>query len=278
MRPSRSLPAVAVLLLLTACGDGTPGAATSTSPAVGGSVPGAGPEEAPSGGPDVVSPASCAAITLEEGARIASADLAACLTDFLVAAGSGHLEMRLPGHVAEQSWALVDGGLYAIGTREGEPAVVVMPDSGWLNGDEGWVQADPGGTTEQMVAADGVDGYRSTSSPEMTYAMIAVAPGFTVGERTEVELADGVTTSLWPLRADVPFEPFPGTTMTTTDFVVWTDVPGPTVRLDVTGDTVGGDGQTYTGTSTTFYSHWGQGVDLAEIEELVGTPLPVPGR
>lgn len=281
MRPSRTLPVLSLLavpLLLTACAGGTPAASPSTSAPAAGGVPGGTPAASaePPAGP--VLPASCAAITLETGARIASADLAACLTDFLRAAGSGRFEIRQADHVADQRWALVDGGLYALGTSDGEPSVAVTPDTGWMFTDGAWVQADPEGTSDQMLAAYGVDGYRSTSEPQMTYAMIAVAPGFTVGERTEVELADGTTTSLWPIRADAPFQPIPAIPATTTDLVVWTEVPGPTARIDVTGDAVGGDGQTTSGTSTTFYEDWGQGVDLAQIEELVGAPLPLPGR
>lgn len=277
MRPSRTSPVLALLLLLTACASGAPGASPSTSaPAAGAAGPTPAASAEPPAGPVV--PASCAAITLETGARIASTDLAACLTDFVRAAGSGRFEIRQADHVADQRWALVDGGLYAIGTSDGEPSVAVTPDTGWLHSDGAWVQADPGGSTEQMLAADGVDMYRATSSPETTYAMITAAPGFTVGERTEVELADGTTTSLWPIRADAPFQPVAAIPATTTELVVWTDVAGPTVRMDVTGDAVAGDGQTYSGTATTFFSQWGQGVDLAEVEELVGAPLPLPGR
>lgn len=277
MRLSRTAPALAALLLLTACAAGTPGAVPSTSPAdAGGSPVGGGEPAAPSAPAAPAMPPSCAAIELVTGARIASADLATCLTDHIRAAGSGRFESRLADQVSDQRWALVDGGLYAIGSRDGEPSVAVTPDTGWLFSDGAWVQADPGGTSDQMLAADGVDGYRATSEPQMTYAMIAVAPGFTVGERAEVQLADGTTTSLWPIRADAPFQPIPAIPATTTELVVWTEVPGPTVRLDVTGTAVDGTGQTTTGTSTTFYEDWGQGVDLAEIEELVGVPLPRP--
>ncbi|TFH70516.1 hypothetical protein [Cellulomonas sp. HD19AZ1] len=278
MRPSRTSPVLALLLLLTACASGAPGASPSTSTPAAGGGPGASPAASPEPPAGPVVPASCAAITLETGAQIASADLAACLTDFVRAAGSGRFEIHQADHVADQRWALVDGGLYAIGTRDGAPTVAVTPDTGWLSTDGAWVQADPGGSTEQMLAADGVELYRATSSPEMTYAMITAAPGFTVGERTEVELADGTTTTLWPIRADAPFQPVAAIPATTTELVVWTDVAGPTVRMDVTGDAVGGDGQTYSGTATTFFSQWGQGVDLAEVEELVGAPLPLPGR
>ena len=138
------------------------------------------------------------------------------------------------------------------------------------------VRADPGGSQEQMMADDGVSLYRSTSSPQMTYAAISTAPGFTVGERAEVELANGDTALLWPLRADVPFQSLPGVESTTTDMVVWTDLPGPTVRLDVTSEGVGGDGATYTGSSTTFYSQWGERVDLGELEEQLGAQVPLP--
>lgn len=278
MRRTRT-PLVAValtaLVLLGACATGAPVPAPTTTAPAGDGVA-APPAASPSAPPVPATPASCAALELVSGARIASADLAACLTDFIRAAGSGRFETHLAGDVSDQRWALVDGGLYAIGSRNGEPSVAVTPDTGWLFSDGAWVQADPSGTSDQMLAADGVDGYRSTSEPQMTYAMIAVAPGFTVGERAEVELADGTTTSLWPIRADAPFQPIPAIPATTTDLVVWTEVPGPTVRLDVTGDAVGGDGATTSGTSTTFYEDWGQGVDLAEIEELVGAPLPRP--
>ncbi|ADG73832.1 hypothetical protein Cfla_0924 [Cellulomonas flavigena DSM 20109] len=279
MRLPRTVLTLTALLLLTACAAGEPGAAPTTSAPAGGTGggPGGGGEPtAPAEPAAPALPASCAAIELVTGARIASVDLATCLTDYIRAAGSGRFESRLEGQVSDQRWALVDGGLYAVGSRNGEPSVAVTPDTGWLFTDGTWVQADPGGSSEQMRAADGVDGYRTTSEPGMTYAMIAVAPGFTVGERAEVELADGTTTSLWPIRADGPFQPIPAIPATTTELVVWTDVPGPTARLDVTGTAVDGTGQTTTGTSTTFYEDWGQGVDLAEIEELVGVPLPRP--
>lgn len=279
MRLPRTALALTALLLLTACAAGGPGAAPTTSaPAggAGGGTDGGGEPAAPAEPAAPVLPASCTAIELVTGARVASADLATCLTDFIRAAGSGRFESRLEGQVSDQRWALVDGGLYAIGSRNGEPSLAVTPDTGWLFTDGAWVQADPNGTSEQMLAADGVDGYRATSEPQMTYAMVAVAPGFTVGERAEVQLADGTTTSLWPIRADGPFQPIPAIPATTTDLVIWTDVPGPTARIDVSNEMVDEQGRSYAGSSTTFYEDWGQGVDLAEIEALVGVPLPRP--
>ncbi len=279
MRRSRTAlvpPGLLLGALLAACGSGAPEPPAATGPVPGGETtavasPGTGPGSSPA---VPATPGSCAGIVLDAGARIASADLAACLTDYLHAAGSGRFEIRQADHAAGQRWALVDGGLYAIGTSDGEPSVVVTPGTGWVHDDGGWVRADPSGTPDEVLAADGVDLYRATSSPEMTYAMIAAAPGFTVGGRAEVALADGTTTSLWPVRADAAFQPVPAIPATTTELVVWTDVPGPTARIDVTGDAVDGAGQVTSGTSTTFFSDWGRGVDLAEIEELVGAPVP----
>lgn len=260
--------ATALLLGLAACAAGEPGGAATTSPAAADAAttePGDEPRA-----PEVPAPpASCAALALEVGARISSTDLAACLTDHLRQAGSGSSESEQPGMRTTQRWALADGGLYAVGTRDGEPSVVLTPDAGWVHTDEGWVRGDPGGSPQEQLAAEGVELYRATSMPEMTYAMVAQAPGFTVGAQEELTTADGSTTLLWPIRSDGPFAPFPGAPpeLTTTELVVWTATPGPTYRLDVTSGAV---------TARTTYGGWGEAVDLAEVEELLGAALPRP--
>lgn len=264
-----------VLLALAACAPGEPGAVPTTTPpvAIGGGGAGATVDAAPVD-PEAALPPSCRTIELEEGARIASADLATCLTDYLRQAGSGYWEGEQPGMTATQRWALADGGLYAVGTRNGEPSVVLTPDTGWLHSDDGWVRGDAGGSPEEQQAADGIDMYRRSSLPEMTYAMVSQAPGFTVGAQEEVEVAEGRTAVLWPIRSDGPFAPFPGVAELVVDeLVVWTELPGPTHRLDATSG-----GPAGTATSITRYSRWGEQVDLAEVEELLGAPVPTGGR
>ena len=53
--------------------------------------------------------------------------------------------------------------------------------------DQLFLRRDP--TPEEHQAADGIDMYRRSSLPEMTYAMVTQAPGFTVGAQEEVEVA-----------------------------------------------------------------------------------------
>lgn len=273
MRPRPVVLSLAVLAL-TACGAGEPGDVPMTTlPPVGGGVPPAAETPGVDAAAEVSLPASCAAIELVEGARIASEELATCLTDYLRHAGSGRITSEQDGSVSEQRWALTDAGLYAVGTRDGRTGVVVTPDDGWLRDGDGWVHADAGGTVPERQAADGVEMYRTTSEPVMTYAVVSPAPGFTVGGREEVELPNGDTASLWAIRADGPFQPFAGLPFTTQELVLWTDVPGPTVRMRTVGDVVADDGTTTTGTSVRTYTDWGA-ADLDEIAELTGSPVP----
>ena len=264
---------VAGCALVAACSPGSDGpsraapSVTTTATAAAG-APDSG--ETPAGAlpPDAVAPvpapASCTSITLVEGAAITSEELAACLADHMRWARSGHQEVRLAGTTTRVDWVLTDEGLHALTDREPGGRVALTPTRGWIEDESGWVEGDPAGDSEAALAAQGVDILRSSLDPTFLDAMIRLAPGFTVDGREEVELADGTTTSLWAIRADAPFPTFADST--TTELVVWTPTPGPTARIDVTSTTPGAG----EGTSTTFYSQWGELPDLAELEELAG--------
>ncbi|ASR55910.1 hypothetical protein [Cellulomonas sp. PSBB021] len=261
--------------LLAACSSSPDGAdatrpaptVTTTGPAGAGTPPGPEATGANPADPAPVAPASCTAIELVEGTAVTSDALATCLADHMRWAGSGHEEIRLAGTTTLVDWVLTPEGLHGVLDRDPGGRVAFTPDRGWQQDGTGWVEGDPGGDSEAALVAQGVDILRTSLEPEFLAAMIRLAPGFTVAGREEVELADGTTTTLWAIRADAPFASLAQST--TDELVVWTATPGPTARIDITSTTPGA-GQ---GTSTTFFTRWGQRPDLTELAELAGLDL-----
>lgn len=263
------VPLVALVCAVTACsseGAGASGPTPTATTTDGTAVPRGGADAADDEPPVEAqaepAPESCTAITLVEGASIASDTLAACLADYMRWAGSGHQELRSGGDVTSVDWAITDEGLHALVDREPGGRVAFTPSRGWHETDGRWVEGDAGGDDEAVRVAQGVDILRSTLEPAFLEATIRLAPGFTVSGREEVELEDGTTTTLWAIRSTGPFETFAEST--TDELVVWTPEPGPTARLDITATTAG-LGQ---GTSNRYFTRWGE-ADLAELEELV---------
>lgn len=265
------LPLLALTLAVSAAcssgSDGTSPAPTATVTDLPGGGAG-GDEQGDDEGAQVPpqaqpAPESCTAIALVEGASVTSDELAACLADHMRWAGGGHQELRSGGTATSVDWIITADGMSALVDREEGGRVAFTPSHGWQETDGQWVEGDAGGDDVAQRVARGVDILRSSLEPTFLETMIRLAPGYTVGGREEVELEDGTTTSLWPIRSTGPFETFASST--TDELVVWTAEPGPTARLDILSTTEG-LGQ---GTSTTYYTRWGERLDLDELEELL---------
>jgi hypothetical protein len=253
---------LAAALTLAGC-SATPssrGSASSASPSATASA-------SPGGRSGSDTPASCAALTFTSGARVDPTALATCVDDFRAAVGTGRADLALAGTTASIEWKLTKVGLYAYTTGFTGGHAVLAPDDGWVDDRQGgWTHADANGTSAEKVAAAAIPALRQSLSPEFTKSTVARAPGYTVGERVEVEVANGDTRSLWPVRADGAFEVAPGYAVDA--LTLYFSAPGELMRQELTGSGFG-----RSAASTTVFSRYGAKVDLGEAEKLTGVDL-----
>ncbi|WP_342472078.1 hypothetical protein MHH70_17080 [Metasolibacillus sp. FSL H7-0170] len=162
--------------------------------------------------------ASCEGILFEVGKTIEGKQLAACMADAMIAAGTGsHKAISSTGTtMVDFQW----NPDFSMHVKSQDMSVIVDGDTGWMNmPDVGWVEeTDEPRTGEQVIASNVIKLTRVLGHPLIIAENFAQAPTWHVVEQASVPDADAFVDTAWHL---VPEEPINLLGTTLTDVQLW---------------------------------------------------------
>lgn len=253
------------LVVLSGCATGGGSPRPSSSQSSAGGTGGTGVDGV--GTADAADVASCAALPLDADAQIPAADLAACVRDARIAAGTGRSRTEIAGVASTVQWRYSGEQVTALLIADDGSRMIVTPDDGWVEQDDGsWTHADAEGDSAEVVASYAIAALRTIQSPEFVVATIGAAPGYVVTGRTEVTVENGDTRSLWEVVATGPFEVTPGYPIDA--LKLYFDDSGMLLRQDSAGTGLAGSGS-----ATAVFSGYGATTDLEKAAKDAGVEL-----
>lgn len=191
--------AAAAVLLLAAC-TAAPAATDEAAPPSPSAAATAEPPAAAS--PEPI--AACAGIELETGAVVDGAALGECVTQAMLAAGTGTQRVESDGtaSIVDFRWEPE----FSMSIDSGDTEVVLTGDRGWLRADGGWIEADRSSTDPEVALATTiVEAVRVTADPRTLAGYFALSPSWTVVGEEAVPADDAVRERAWLLRPEDGF-------------------------------------------------------------------------
>lgn len=213
----------------------------------------ASPEEPTDEPTDAVALPECEPVLLESGAEISGADLSACMSAAMLAAGSGShvVETSTGTSTVDFQWT-PEFSMHS----QGDIDVVVRGDTGWVDTGTGWVRGDPDSSDPQeAMAGTLLELVRAFGDPRgMT--SIFTQTSWQVVEEAPVPATGAVTDTAWLLQPQGTMEMF-GVAMS--DVQLWLGADHLGVYFVGTGSTMG-----VTETTSNTFTQWGEPVEIPD--------------